>query len=174
MSVSATLFSLLLLSQLCSVSSIYFHVHQGAQRCFLEEMPGQTLFLATYKNPDYKPWGTPDFNGNAVVIRVLDPSGAPIFSRVADVSGKVAFHSVAGGEYQLCFNTNGTRYVDGAPQKFVRAPPLPPHPPCAACAQALLTSNTHTHAHSHRPCTRFPLPLMPPAHTASGLEAGCG
>jgi hypothetical protein len=103
-----------------TVSSIYFHVTQGAQRCFLEEMPGQTLFLATYKNPDFKPWGTPEFSDTAVVIRVLDPSGGTVLSRVADVSGKVAFHSTAGGEYQLCFTTNSSRWVDGAPQKFVR------------------------------------------------------
>ena len=92
-------------------------------------MPGQTLFLASYSNPDYKPWGTPGSTDVAVFVDVLDPSGQPaVPRRVADTAGKVAFHSTAGGEYKLCFSTNGTRW-GGNLQKFVRAgrrrrPPL--------------------------------------------------
>jgi len=101
------------------VEGIYFYVGQGQKRCFLEEMPGQTLFLATYNNPDYKPFGTPGYtDGTAVIVRVLDPSGGTVLSRTADVSGKIAFHSSIGGEYQLCFNTNSS-YFSGS-QKFVR------------------------------------------------------
>ena len=93
--------------------------------CFIEEMPGQTLLLATYSNPDFKPWGTPGFAEVGVFIDVLDPAGQPaIPRRVADTSGKVAFHSTAGGEYKLCFSTNGTRWGTSGAQKFVRAPPL--------------------------------------------------
>jgi hypothetical protein len=117
-------FVVLLLGLLPEAWSIYFHVTSGAQRCFIEEMPGQTLFLATYKNPDFKPWGEEGFTDTAVMIRVLDPIGGTVLSRVADVSGKVAFHSTAGGEYQLCFSTNSSKWIDGTPQKFVR---------CGAC-----------------------------------------
>ena len=112
--------SLIFLLALPLTHSIYFHVSHGTKRCFLEEMPGQTLFLATYKNPDYKPFGAAGYtDGTAVIIRVLDPSGATVLSRTADVTGKIAFHSTQGGEYQLCFNTNSS-YYSGA-QKFVRA-----------------------------------------------------
>ena len=104
--------------------------------CFIEEMPGQTLFLATYSNPDFKPWGTPGASDIAVFVDVLDPSGQPAVPRkVADTAGKVAFHSTAGGEYKMCFSTNGTKW-GGDLQKFVRArgrplprPPSPPSPP---------------------------------------------
>ena len=112
--------ALIFLLALPFTHSIYFHVSHGTKRCFLEEMPGQTLFLATYKNPDYKPFGAAGYtDGTAVIIRVLDPSGATVLSRTADVTGKIAFHSTEGGEYQLCFNTNSS-YYSGA-QKFVRA-----------------------------------------------------
>lgn len=111
--------ALIFLLALPFTHSIYFHVSHGTKRCFLEEMPGQTLFLATYKNPDYKPFGAAGYtDGTAVIIRVLDPSGATVLSRTADVTGKIAFHSTEGGEYQLCFNTNSS-YYSGA-QKFVR------------------------------------------------------
>lgn len=122
-------FVVLLLGLLPEAWSIYFHVTSGAQRCFIEEMPGQTLFLATYKNPDFKPWGEEGFTDTAVMIRVLDPIGGTVLSRVADVSGKVAFHSTAGGEYQLCFSTNSSKWIDGTPQKFVR---------CGACRDVCL------------------------------------
>lgn len=112
--------TLALFLQLAPVRAIYFIVTQAAPRCFIEEMPGQTLFLATYKNPDFKPFGTPGFSDTAVIVRVVDPSGATVLSRVADTAGKVAFHSTAGGEYQLCFSTNSSRWVDNAAQQFVR------------------------------------------------------
>ena len=152
--------ALLALLALClpRAGAIYFHVTAGAQRCFLEEMPGQTLFLATYKNPDYRPWGTPDYTDTAVVIRVVDPSGNTVLSRLADVSGKVAFHSTAGGEYQLCFSTNSSRWAaDGTPMQFVRSRPLAPLRGSAArergasllraCAPARAGTRTHPHAH---------------------------
>jgi len=123
-------------------------------------MPGQTLFLASYSNPDYKPWGTPGSTDVAVFVDVLDPSGQPaVPRRVADTAGKVAFHSTAGGEYKLCFSTNGTRW-GGNLQKFVRAgrrrrPPLspPPRPPRGARVRA------------HPPSTLGrPPPPSPPPH----------
>ena len=135
---------------------IYFHVAQGAQRCFLEEMPGQTLLLATYSNPDFKPWGTPGFAEVAVFIDVLDPAGQPaIPRRVADTSGKVAFHSTSGGEYKLCFSTNGTRWGAAAAQKFVRA---------VGCDKL-------RGAHGRSPLSLFPAPIIPRAMNRAPLCA---
>ena len=123
-----------------------------AAGCFIEEMPGQTLLLATYSNPDFKPWGTPGFAEVGVFIDVLDPAGQPaIPRRVADTSGKVAFHSTAGGEYKLCFSTNGTRWGTGGAQKFVRAPP-----PCAPLRQCPAAPFALVAAHP------LPPPLPPP------------
>jgi len=41
---------------------------------------------------------------------VNDPQGANLMTRVADVEGKFAFTSQVGGEHQVCFQTNGTRW----------------------------------------------------------------
>ncbi len=118
---SVSLSSLLLLGCILGVRGLFFNVVQGSSRCFIEEMPGQTLLVATYKNTDFKPFGTPGFSDTGVLIRVLDPSAKEILSRVADLEGKVAFHSSVGGEYQLCFSTNSSRWSGSAPQKFVRS-----------------------------------------------------
>lgn len=100
--------------------ALFFNVQQGQSRCFIEEMPGATLLVASYKNPDFKPYGTPGFTETGVAIRVVDPAGAPVLQRTADTEGKVSFISSAGGEYQLCFSSNNTRWSGGSPQKFVR------------------------------------------------------
>ena len=42
--------------------AMYFHVIEGQQRCFIEEVPEGTLVIGTYANPDFKPWGTPEFS----------------------------------------------------------------------------------------------------------------
>ena len=47
----------------CSVHALYFHVTEGQQRCFVEEVPGDTLIVGTYKNPDFVPWGRDGFSG---------------------------------------------------------------------------------------------------------------
>ena len=100
--------------------ALFFTVQQGSQRCFIEEMPGQTLLVATYKNPDFKPFGDSGFTDTSIAIRVIDPSGTQVLSRIGDTEGRVAFHSTVGGEYQLCFSTNNTRWQGASPQKFVR------------------------------------------------------
>jgi hypothetical protein len=45
------------------VRALFFYVIEGQQRCFIEEVPGETLIRGTYKNPDFFPFGTPEFNG---------------------------------------------------------------------------------------------------------------
>ena len=108
--------------------ALFFTVQQGSQRCFIEEMPGQTLLVATYKNPDFKPFGDAGFTDTSIAIRVIDPSGAQMLSRIGDTEGRVAFHSTVGGEYQLCFSTNNTRWQGASPQKFVRSARAAPRP----------------------------------------------
>jgi len=44
-------------------SALYFYVAEGAQRCFIEEVPSDTLVVGTYSNPDFWPFGQPNFNG---------------------------------------------------------------------------------------------------------------
>ncbi len=48
---------------LVRVEAIYFHVVEGQSKCFIEEVPADTLVLGTYKNPDFVEWGKPDFTG---------------------------------------------------------------------------------------------------------------
>jgi hypothetical protein len=58
------LFALVLaLIVLQQAESIYFHVVEGQSKCFIEEVPSETLVVASYKNPDFVEFGKPDFTG---------------------------------------------------------------------------------------------------------------
>lgn len=53
----------LLVFALAGVDAIYFHVTEGQNKCFIEEVPGETLVMGTYKSPDFIEWGRPEFTG---------------------------------------------------------------------------------------------------------------
>lgn len=44
-----------------SANALFFYVVEGQQRCFIEEVPADTLVISTYQNPDFKPYGDPGF-----------------------------------------------------------------------------------------------------------------
>ena len=60
------------------VSALHFYVSPENPRCFLEEVPAETLVVGEYKNPDFVVWGSPSFTGSGVKYEVKDPSGAII------------------------------------------------------------------------------------------------
>ena len=55
--------ALLLLGVAGAANALYFYVTEGAPRCFIEDVPPETLLVGTYKNPDLMPYGSPGFTG---------------------------------------------------------------------------------------------------------------
>lgn len=79
-------FIVLLVSTLLPLptEAIYFHIIEGQPKCFIEEVPADTLVVATYKNPDFIEFGKPEFTG------VVSNDGfVPICLRVWVVSVKL-------------------------------------------------------------------------------------
>lgn len=120
---SMALLLLLVASLLTPSFSLYFYLSptDGQSKCFLEEVPAETLIVGTYKNPDFAPYGTPGFNGVGIKLTVTDPSSSVVLTRGLDAGeGRFAFTSAQGGEYQLCFATNstiGSRWLPGGSNK---------------------------------------------------------
>lgn len=54
----------LLAALLQLASALYFYLPEGSSKCFLEEVPPDTLFVGNYKNPDFVPFGSPGFTGS--------------------------------------------------------------------------------------------------------------
>ena len=51
---------------LLPINALYFYV-TDQPRCFIEEVPSETLVVGSYKNPDFIQWGTPNVEFTGVV-----------------------------------------------------------------------------------------------------------
>lgn len=96
-----------------AAQGVYFHV-ESTPRCFIEEVPPETLVVGAYKNPDFVPFGQPDFTGASILITVKDPKGAVVLRKHAEEEGKFAWTSQVGGEFSLCFAGNSSRWASTA------------------------------------------------------------
>lgn len=72
-------------------NALYFYVTDGQQRCFIEEVPAETLIVGTYKNPDFVPFGRPDFTG---VVSFVANGCSPARVAVLTVTGAVPVDAV--------------------------------------------------------------------------------
>ncbi|KAA0149074.1 hypothetical protein FNF27_04564 [Cafeteria roenbergensis] len=97
-------------------AGLYFYVTEGQHRCFLEEVPQDTLVVAQYKNPDLI--GSIDGQpSHSVRVTVTSPSSNTVLATSLEKEGRVAFTSDVGGEFSLCFSSNSSRWFS-SPRKF--------------------------------------------------------
>eukprot|EP01116_Phalansterium_solitarium_P009505 TRINITY_DN23677_c0_g1_i1.p1 TRINITY_DN23677_c0_g1~~TRINITY_DN23677_c0_g1_i1.p1 ORF type:complete len:221 (+),score=1.13 TRINITY_DN23677_c0_g1_i1:111-773(+) len=113
---------LVLLACLLPTHAIYFVLEEGQTRCFLEEVPKDTLILGKYKGEDGDA-ATPYGNTKAsrltnlgLQVKVTDPDNNIALERGLQPEGRFAFTSQVSGEYKICFSTNSTRWF-GTKQK---------------------------------------------------------
>lgn len=107
----------LLLSVCCTLlhvppaTGLYMYLMEGTSRCFIEEVPSDTLIVGSYKNPDFVPWGSPGFTGSGVRYEVRDPSNAVVKTDACDnvVSWAVGSCWGALGEQWVVFRCDGCR-----------------------------------------------------------------
>jgi len=87
-----------------------------SSRCFLEEVPKDTLVLGKYRTEDFVSYGVPpprggnQQQGTAIKVTVTDPDGVSVLQREMNPSGRFAFTSNIGGEYKICFQPNAARW----------------------------------------------------------------
>ncbi len=100
-----------------SVNALFFHLTEGQRRCFIEEVPEETLVQATYKSLDHQL--TLVGGGEPTIIRfdVLDPNGGTLLSRDAEADGHFGFTSAMGGEHLICISTT-TKSLNGQVRTF--------------------------------------------------------
>ncbi|KAM4732044.1 transmembrane emp24 domain-containing protein 9-like isoform 1-T2 [Anableps anableps] len=91
------------------VSSLYFHMAEGEQMCFIEEIPADTVVVGDYwtqlydeQRHEYLP-ATPDL-GMSVAART--PNDELILPRVKGTKGKFNFTSSTSGEHKICLQPN--------------------------------------------------------------------
>jgi len=59
--------ALALLALVPCAHALYFYLPEGSSKCFMEEVPPETLFVGSYKNPDFVPFGSTGFTGSVCV-----------------------------------------------------------------------------------------------------------
>lgn len=96
--------------------SLYFHIGETEKRCFIEEIPDETLLMINYKLQLHDPV-TGGFMqaapGLAMHVDIRDPDDKIILSKTYMAEGKVALTSHKPGEHVICIQSNSTKWFTG-------------------------------------------------------------
>eukprot|EP00054_Salpingoeca_dolichothecata_P016138 m.94067 g.94067 ORF g.94067 m.94067 type:complete len:215 (-) comp21836_c0_seq3:35-679(-) len=100
----------------CVVDGLYFHIKETEERCFIEEVPDETMVVGRYKTQKMLPDGSfaPSSGGTGIHVEVHDPSDSVLMSKDYEAEGRFTFNSHEAGEHVICMHTNSTRWFGGA------------------------------------------------------------
>lgn len=104
---SILLVGLLLVPAQC----MYFELKEGQRRCFIEEVPADSLVMASYLSTDYHQMqgisnGYTEAVHTVVNINVQDPNKKLLMNHPTTDVGRFAFTSTVGGEHIICLETS--------------------------------------------------------------------
>jgi len=104
------------LSLLPVVFPLYFHIGETERKCFIEEIPDETMVTGNYKVQLYDPRTNgfaPSSPEIGMHVEVRDPDDKIILSKVYSSEGKVTFTSHMPGEHVICLYSNSTKWFSG-------------------------------------------------------------
>ncbi|XP_028271740.1 transmembrane emp24 domain-containing protein 9-like [Parambassis ranga] len=108
-------FSVLLLNIFCSfVSSLYFHIGETEKKCFIEEIPDETMIIGNYRMQLYdkrREEYTPATQGLGMFVEVKDPDYKVILSRQYGSEGRFTFTSHTPGVHRLCLYSTSSKFT---------------------------------------------------------------
>ncbi|XP_064222783.1 transmembrane emp24 domain-containing protein 4 isoform X1 [Aotus nancymaae] len=104
----------LLLLALCATGArgLYFHIGETEKRCFIEEIPDETMVIGNYRTQMWdkqKEVFLPSTPGLGMHVEVKDPDGKVVLSRQYGSEGRFTFTSHTPGDHQICLHSNSTR-----------------------------------------------------------------
>eukprot|EP00051_Salpingoeca_urceolata_P005442 m.73317 g.73317 ORF g.73317 m.73317 type:complete len:307 (+) comp14335_c0_seq2:742-1662(+) len=93
-------------------SALYFHIDEGETKCFIEEVPEETMVVGQYKTQKEMANGkfSPPSSGTGMHVEVHDPNDELIMSKDYQAEGRFAFTTHESGEHTICINSNSTRW----------------------------------------------------------------
>jgi len=101
-------------------SGLFFHISETERKCFIEEIPDETLVIGKYKVELYDEKSNtylPSTPGIGMHVEVKDPDDKTILSKVYTSQGRFSFTSHIPGEHVICLYSNSTAWFGG--QKLV-------------------------------------------------------
>ncbi|KAM0787501.1 hypothetical protein ACM66B_003573 [Microbotryomycetes sp. NB124-2] len=113
----AWVLALLSLSRVCS--GLYFYLGAGENRCFLEELPKDTIVVGHYKAEEWaessKSFVINEHLGIQIVVTEVE-SGDKVVNTRGLPQGKFTFTSHEAGDHTICLKTNYTGGWFSTPQ----------------------------------------------------------
>lgn len=97
-------------------TGLYFHIGETERKCFIEEIPDETMVTGNYKVQLYDPRTNgfaPSSPEIGMHVEVRDPDDKIILSKVYSSEGKWTFTSQSPGEHVICLYTNSTKWFSG-------------------------------------------------------------
>ncbi|XP_045190803.1 transmembrane emp24 domain-containing protein 9-like isoform X2 [Mercenaria mercenaria] len=96
-----------------TVSGLYFHIGETEKKCFIEEIPDETMVVGNYKVQLYdytvKDY-LPSAPGIGMLVEIKDPEDQVILSRTYASEGRFTFTSHSAGEHIMCLHSNSSAW----------------------------------------------------------------
>ncbi|XP_061091428.1 transmembrane emp24 domain-containing protein 9-like [Conger conger] len=110
-----SVFSVLLLNVLYNLTSaLYFHIGETEKKCFIEEIPDETMIIGNYRTQLYdkqKEEYLPATQGLGMFVEVKGPDEKVILSRHYGSEGRFTLASHTPGEHQICLHSNSSKFA---------------------------------------------------------------
>jgi len=98
-----------------SVNALYFHMWETDVKCFVEEVPDETMISGKYKVEVYddKSEQFVSKDGIGMHVDIKDPEAKVILSKYYTNEGQFVFTTHTPGEHHICLSPNSTRWFSG-------------------------------------------------------------
>lgn len=108
---------LLVILAFVHVNAIFFDIKETEKKCFIEELPDDTLFVAKYKVQMQDPTSAnkflPTTPGIGMNVEIKDPEDKVILSKMYGAEGRFSFTSQTPGEHVICIRSNSSAWFGG-------------------------------------------------------------
>ncbi|CAK8692192.1 unnamed protein product [Clavelina lepadiformis] len=102
---------LILIVQNCS--ALYFHIGEKEKKCFIEELPENTMVTGKYKAQLWDKRSSQFLDstpGMGMHVEIKDPKSKVLLSKSYGSEGSFTFTSNIPGEHQICIHSNSTKW----------------------------------------------------------------
>ncbi|CAF0920474.1 unnamed protein product [Rotaria sordida] len=102
------------LFQLITISySLYFHIDETERKCFIEEIPDETLVIGKYRveilDENTNTYGATPY-GIGMNVEIKDPDDKIVLSKLYTSEGRFTFTSHMPGEHLICLYSNSSAW----------------------------------------------------------------
>jgi hypothetical protein len=97
-------------------SALYFHIGETEKKCFIEDIPDETMVVGKYKVEIFDRQlnrYVPSVSGLGMHVDIRDPEDKTLLSRTYATEGRFTFTSHMPGEHVICLVGNSTAWFGG-------------------------------------------------------------